>query len=115
MGQAKKRGTLQKRIEQAKARTIGDSHSDDRTHLIINNTHGGPILLRSYSCYDCGASMALHVPDKLFYFEPVHHTVQTGLCDHCGAGHLIASADSEADCIALEPTAMEAYKAMAKA
>ena len=103
MGQAKKRGSREDRIADA----IESGRHQVRLHAFINETRMEAVLLKSFPCADCGVSV---FPDEVraqVLDMPVRHGVQFGDCASCGASHMIVSASTKADCVALEPVFAE--------
>ena len=103
MGQAKQRGTRQDRIADA----IGNGRHQVRLHAFINETRMDSVLLKIFPCADCGASVSPDETRVQVLDIPVHHGVQFGDCAGCGASHMIVSASTTADCVALEPVFAE--------
>jgi hypothetical protein len=76
-------------------------------HAFINETRQESVLLTSVPCADCTAIISLNPEGDQVLTEPVRHGMQSGECANCGALHMIVSASTKADCIALEPVFAE--------
>lgn len=81
-------------------------------HVIINETKSSKIVLDQFPCAECGKPVTPSAEQTTVYENPVKHAVQFGDCTHCGAQHLVASTETKANCIALEPVVKKLTKSI---
>ena len=103
MGQAKNRGTREQRIAGAKE----DRRMDGGLHLFINETSMESVILPHFPCAECGSTITPDPSKNEVLLVPVRHGFQFGDCQNCSAAHLVISASTKADCVALEPVVAE--------
>ncbi|WP_150788374.1 hypothetical protein [Pseudomonas fluorescens] len=68
-------------------------------------------LLKSFPCAECAANVAPDQAREQVALEPVD-TGQFGYCTNCGASHMIVSASTKGDYIALEPILLEMRRSL---
>lgn len=83
-------------------------------HVIINETKTSKIVLDQFPCAECGKPVIPGAEQTTNYEKPVKHALQFGDCTHCGTQHLVASAVTKADCVALEPIVKKLIKSFGK-
>lgn len=71
-------------------------------HVFINQNDTGFLLLKRIPCAECGFSMRPAKGSSVLNV-PVPHALQTATCPQCRAQHIVISAATKADCVALEP------------
>lgn len=108
MGQAKNRGSREDRIAEA----VKHGRRPLRLHAFLNETRMEAVLLKNFPCADCGASVAPDEARAQVLDIPVRHGVQFGDCTSCGASHMVVSASTKADCVALEPVFAEMKRSL---
>jgi hypothetical protein len=72
-----------------------------KVHAFINETKQESVLLTTFPCAECGASVTPDTAQDRILDTPVRHGVQFGTCPNCGSAHMIMSASTKVDCIAL--------------
>jgi hypothetical protein len=81
-------------------------------HVIINETKTSKIVLDQFPCAECEEPVFPGAEQSTVFDQPVKHSLQFGDCTHCGTKHLVASAETKADCIALEPVVKKITKSI---
>lgn len=108
MGQAKNRGTREQRMQEA----IDSGRTHARVHAFINETKQESVLVSTFPCAECGASITPDAEREHILETPVHHGLQFGDCPNCSSSHMVMSASTKADCIALEPAFAEMKRSL---
>lgn len=82
-----------------------------RIHFFINHNETGFLLLKKIPCADCDFLIR---PDQKSRAsdKPVPHAFQTATCPQCGSSHIVISAATKEDCIALEPVMAQFKKSV---
>lgn len=83
-------------------------------HVFINEARGGALLPPSFACRDCRRKVRPAARTVRVVRLPVLHSVMAGVCSGCGASHLVITAKTKADCVALEAVAERMAQDMAR-
>lgn len=71
-------------------------------HFLINEAPVTDLAASSWTCADCKLSFQV-VDEPHYSLIPVRHCMQQITCPECRAFHVVLSAGSKSDCIAIEP------------
>ncbi len=71
-------------------------------HFLINEAPATDLAASSWTCAECKSCFPVEGEPR-YAITPVRHCMQQITCPECRAYHVVLSAGSKADCVAIEP------------
>lgn len=72
-------------------------------HAFIMQSTDGTLLRENMPCFVCKTDIKINQTLSEVTMVPVHHSIQFSTCPHCATLHVVLTAKTKEDCIALEP------------